>query len=237
MASIIRSHKYSSELIFSCSIFFPILTANQIYPTSNNSVFFPSEPSSHRRHTTNSIYFADNPLLPSDDRFFPPNSAYGRTLSSSSSSSVTSLPNQYHANRYLPARNQFTSSGSTVATAPISRNANRRTPFVGTSSASSVPGEYLRNNRSNLAHVNHGRNSALDVAPPFIQPYPPPESALDTHWRKGFKVENCKKSAVKRLMRMGFREEEAVQALLETGQNEKHAAQLLYANRAHYLMF
>lgn len=125
------------------------------------------------------------------------------------------------------------SSGSSVATAPVAGNSNRRRSFIWASSASSVPGDYLRS-RSNNAHGNHPRRG---IAQPYLPPYPPPESAIDTHWRKGFKVENCKKSVVQRLMNMGFREEEAVQALLETNQNEKHAAQLLYANRAHYIMY
>lgn len=192
-------------------------------PRSNNSV---ADISAHRRNISTPTFFSNNSsriAAPSSDSYFyarrVPAIYNGRTTLSSAAT-------------VGPATTSRFSSNSSAASVPLPRAANNSRLYGNafrTTSSASVPGNTRNRSPDRSRRV---ANNGLDVVPPYIHTYPPPELPIDTEWRRALKVEKCRKSSVKALMKLGFSEEHAVQALLETNHHVDHAVQLLLRTRA-----
>eukprot|EP00597_Dinobryon_sp_UTEXLB2267_P015227 CAMPEP_0170108886 /NCGR_PEP_ID=MMETSP0020_2-20130122/6851_1 /TAXON_ID=98059 /ORGANISM="Dinobryon sp., Strain UTEXLB2267" /LENGTH=1138 /DNA_ID=CAMNT_0010333719 /DNA_START=136 /DNA_END=3552 /DNA_ORIENTATION=- len=212
--------------------------------------------SSHRRNVSSPTFFSNHSFqhnngLSIADSFYPQQrfgeervaNYHSNIRSQSPARSVQSAAARYHNQRpqntfnHQPQRYSafpsMSSSGS-VATAPThsrshaTYNNNTRT-F--SSSSTATGGRSVDGGRGGIRRRYDATFSPLDEVPPYIHSYPPPESVIDTQWRQALRVDKCKKASVKRLMRMGFSEEHAVQALLETNQQEDQARQLLMRTR------
>ena len=86
------------------------------------------------------------------------------------------------------------------------------------------------NNRQNLSET-YPRRTLKSNLPFFNNRNKPQEIEFDVEWRKTLRVDKCKKSDVKNLMRMGFTEDQAVQALIESNYQPSQAASLLLGTR------
>lgn len=162
------------------------------------------------------------------------------------------MPFMREARGISPTRSVVSASGYLRSASPARTVASAGGGFRGASPARSVASANgYRNATSSSANTrlasrqqnsvystsnssrarNPSYTSAQERRAVLGPPYPQPESEIDTRWRQALRVDRCRKGAVKNLMRLGFSEEHAVQALLESDQNEQYARQLLMASR------
>lgn len=223
-----------------------------MYSSHRRNVSNPTFFSNHSFQTNNNSFSMTDPY-----NAYPQQRLGGQSVSTyhsnlrahSPARSVQSAGARYH---HQPPHNTFNnqqrnntlyssmSSSGSVATAPtLSRttaryntnNNNTRTLSSSSSVSTGMGGRSVDGWRGGNRRRYDATFSPLDQVPPYIHTYPPPESVIDTQWRQALRVDKCKKASVKKLMRMGFSEEHAVQALLETNQHEDHARQLLIRTR------